>query len=988
MIGSQIAHYLIQEKLGEGGMGVVYKAEDTKLKRIVALKFLPPHLTRDQEANDRFIQEAQAASSLDHQNICTIHEINETKPAPADAGDGQMYIVMTYYEGETLKEKIKRGQLEIDEAINIAVQIAKGLAKAHQKGVVHRDIKPANIMITPDGVVKILDFGLAKLAGTTRITKNGTTLGTVAYMSAEQAFGKDVDFRTDIWSLGVVLYEMITGQLPFKGEFEQAVLYSIMNEEPEPISEVREEIPNEVEQVVLKTLTKIPDERYQAAAEVLSDLKKIQKAFQTDDSIQLSISKHKKSTGKGVKKLILAAGIFIIFVVAFIVVKNLFFFKISETNPVSIAIIPFENLTGDPAHDNLRRIIPNLLITSLEQSRYLRVTTWERLHQLLKQFEKAAKEVINIDKDTGYELCRQANIPVIVTGSYAKVGDYFTIEAKVLDVNSLKLLKGANAKGNGINSILESQIDEISVEIAKGFDIADGHIKKMQRPIQDITTTSIEAYNNFIIGKELQYRVRSKEARKYLKRCISIDSTFAIAYLYLALDRDYQTAKSKAEYYKLAKLYSLNAPEKYRLHIEAVYIWRVEKKLEKAILIFEKLVELYPNEPDYYFDLAVCLNRQKRYSDAMKRCEKVLELAPDDGRVYNQLGWIFYGQNKLDKAIKALRKYASLSPGDANPYDSMAEIYFRSGEIDSAIVYWENAKKTQPEWILFNLISYCYALKENYDRAIEWSAPKDERFGLLRPLYSALYHYFTGAEETALSDLKPITQISDSAAKIKNSGYTAKYWAERLKASIYYDLGEYNLSKSAMKKWVNYRKSKNPSGLYDFFFHRHFGFIHVKQGQIDSARSYLNLLSHKNPFDEYYYNMLYGEILFAEDSLDKAIQVYPQKSPFEINNNDLLAPFIFNYHFSKDLRAKAYIKRGDLEKAISEYENLIIIKPEVDCRLIYPKYHYRLAKLYEKVGKKNKAIEQYEKFLEIWKNADEDLPELIDAKKRLSNLKG
>ena len=219
MIGKTISHYKILEKLGEGGMGVVYKAEDTKLKRTIALKFLPPEYTRDPNAKNRFIHEAQAASALDHPNICTIHEIDETE-------NGQMFIVMAHCSGNTLKRKIEDGPLKLEEALGIFLQIAEGLAKAHEQGIVHRDLKSANVMINKDGVVKIVDFGLAKLSGQTELTKEGTTLGTVAYMSPEQTRGELVDHRTDIWALGVVLYQMLTRKLPFKGDYDQAVVYS------------------------------------------------------------------------------------------------------------------------------------------------------------------------------------------------------------------------------------------------------------------------------------------------------------------------------------------------------------------------------------------------------------------------------------------------------------------------------------------------------------------------------------------------------------------------------------------------------------------------------------------------------------------------------------------------------------------------------------------------------------------------------------------
>src|SRR3990172_6983552 len=266
MIGQTISHYKILEKLGGGGMGVVYKAEDTKLHRTVALKFLPPAFSFDEEAKQRFVHEAQAASSLQHNNICNIHDIDETE-------DGKIFICMDFYDGETLKKKIESGPLKIDDAIETTLQIASGLQKAHEKGIIHRDIKPANIFITNDIAVKILDFGLAKLSSQTVLTKMGSTVGTIAYMSPEQTRGDEVDQRTDIWSLAVVLYEMITGRLPFKGEYENALVYSILNVDPEPITSVRTGVPMELERIVEKALAKNLSERYQHLDDMLADLR-------------------------------------------------------------------------------------------------------------------------------------------------------------------------------------------------------------------------------------------------------------------------------------------------------------------------------------------------------------------------------------------------------------------------------------------------------------------------------------------------------------------------------------------------------------------------------------------------------------------------------------------------------------------------------------------------------------------------------------------
>jgi serine/threonine protein kinase len=265
MIGKTVSHYRILEELGRGGMGIVYKAEDTKLKRTVALKFLPSELNHNEDAKNRFIHESQAAAALNHPNICTIHEVDES--------EGQSFIAMECIEGRSIREKIETGPLKLKDTVDIAIQVAEGLKEAHGKDIVHRDIKSANIMVTEKGRAKIMDFGLAKLSGKTKLTRTGTTLGTVAYMSPEQTRGEEVDHRSDIWSLGVILYEMVTGQLPFKGDYEQAIVFSILNEEPEPVTSVRTGVPMDLEKIIHKSMKKNPGERYQSVSDLLVDLR-------------------------------------------------------------------------------------------------------------------------------------------------------------------------------------------------------------------------------------------------------------------------------------------------------------------------------------------------------------------------------------------------------------------------------------------------------------------------------------------------------------------------------------------------------------------------------------------------------------------------------------------------------------------------------------------------------------------------------------------
>jgi serine/threonine protein kinase len=272
MIGQTISHYRILEKLGEGGMGVVYKAQDLKLDRLVALKFLPPQVATNPADKTRFIHEAKAASALDHPNICDIHEIDETP-------HGQLFIVMALYEGTPLNKKIEQGPLKIEEALGVVIQAAEGLQAAHEKGIVHRDVKSSNIMMTDKGRAVIMDFGLARTGGATKLTKTGSTLGTVPYMSPEQAGGEKVDHRTDIWSLGVVLYEMVAGRLPFQSAYSEAIVYSILNEEPAPLTSLRSDVPMELERIVKKAMQKERTNRYQHVDEIVTDLRSLKQAI-------------------------------------------------------------------------------------------------------------------------------------------------------------------------------------------------------------------------------------------------------------------------------------------------------------------------------------------------------------------------------------------------------------------------------------------------------------------------------------------------------------------------------------------------------------------------------------------------------------------------------------------------------------------------------------------------------------------------------------
>jgi len=993
MLGKIISHYKILGKLGVGGMGVVYKAEDTKLRRTVALKFLPPDMTRDPDAKQRFIQEAQAASALDHPAICTIHEIDETE-------DGQMFMVMSCYEGETLNQKIERGPLEIEEAVDIAARIAEGLSKAHGHGIVHRDIKPGNVFVTKDGQVKILDFGLAKLTGQMKLTRAGTTLGTLPYMSPEQLQGGEVDHRTDIWSLGAVLYEMVTGQLPFKGEYEPAVIYSILHDEPTPMLTLRSDAPVQLEWIVKKATHKDLSQRYQSIDAMLADLRRLGKK---DETVTIEPPKfvRKRAGKRRLRKLWIPAGILLVLALGFLLLRARLFEQMLTPVPKPIAVITFENQTGDANYDYLQAAVPNLLITSLEQSKYLRVMTWERMYDLLKQLGKPNVEVI--DKDLGFELCRMDGIETIVLGSFTRAGDVFAVDVKVLDVETKRLLKTASSKGDGVASILKKQIDELSREISRGVGVYDRKAETTQLPVADATTRSMDAYNYFLRGRDEYEKFYYEDARTFLQKAVELDSTFAVAHLYLARTYDeLSNSRAASLAYVKSKALSEKVSDKEKLYIEAAYARTVEKNPEEKFRILKQMAKKYPKEKRVHYDLASYYWGKKSYQKAIEESDRVLELDPDYGPALNQLAYTYAEMGNSVKALENFRKYASVSPGDANPFDSMGDIYLRMGQLDEAVARYQEAVEVKPDFGSDWKIGYVLALKEDYAGAFKRlnqsilaeKAPGRKAGGYL---WSAFYQYWLGNLEGCLAELGKAAELAVSLGNrpLKAATDWMRGWICYDRGD--YDKGELDASQAHFKSWFNTIVESYPAytPFYTAEYNFYLGLVELKQGRTDIAESRLTVMTSLLPKIDpavrdwivFYHDLLRAEILLKQGALDKAVNVCEKTSPWEIPSMNSSNIVSYNTPSLKDVLARAFVEKGELDRAIAEYEKLITFDPKrVSRHLIHPKYHYRLARLYEEKGRSEKAIKQYEKFLEIWKNADEELPEVKDAKARLSEL--
>ena len=486
--------YQIIEDLGRGGMGRVYKVFDTEVQEKMALKLLHPDIAGDERTIERFRNELKLARTISHRNVCRMFDLGRE--------EGTYYITMEYVSGEDLKSFIHRiGALPVGKAVSIGKQICEGLSEAHRLGVVHRDLKPQNIMIDREGNARIMDFGIARSLTARGITGAGVMIGTPEYMSPEQVDGKEADPRSDIYSLGIILFEMLTAHLPFEGDTPLSVAVKQKSERPPDPRSINAQIPDELGRIILKCLEKPKEKRYEGADDVLADLARIEKELPTT-SQPLPI--RKTLTSKQITvQFTLKKALWPIVIVIAVIAGAIALWKVvpHKAGPKrAIAVIGFTNRTGDQSLDYLQEAIPNLLITSLEQSGHFQVTSWERLNDLLRQSGRDAAAVS--DEEAGFDVCRKEGIDALVLGSYVKAGETFATDVKVLDVASKQILRTASAKGDGISSVLKTQIDEISRTISRGLGPVSAKIELAPPKIADLTTSSMEAYNYFLRGRD------------------------------------------------------------------------------------------------------------------------------------------------------------------------------------------------------------------------------------------------------------------------------------------------------------------------------------------------------------------------------------------------------------------------------------------------------------------------------------------------------
>jgi len=675
LIGKTISHYRIVDKIGQGGMGVVYKAEDTKLHRTVALKFLPSHLMGATEEMKRFIHEARAAAALSHPNICTVYEIDESAEQP--------FISMEYIEGQSLKDITTGGPLDLDDALRYASQVARGLEEAHAKGVVHRDVKSANIVVSDKGHAIVMDFGLAKLQGQTKLTKAGTTVGTVSYMSPEQASGGEADHRSDIWSLGVVLYHMVTGSYPFEGEHPSAVMYMIMNEAHERVTALRAGVPIELERIVDKALAKDPSERYQSVSDMIVDLKAA-RGGQSDAKTTPMVA--------GPSKMLRSPWVFggvavVVAVVGFLAWQLMSGGRNGPTSEgvapkderVSIAVLPLDNMSQDEGQEYVADGMTEALIAELAQIRALRVIS----RTSVMRFKKTTQSIPEVAAVLG--------VNTIIEGSVVQGGGRVRVTAQLIDAKTDEHL-WAQSYERDMSDVLALQ-SEVARAIAKEVKVE--LTPDESERLASSSAVDPRAYDLYMRGRHHWYRRSDSDLRRALElfqQAVDIQPDWALGYsalaetnIVMAGHATLPPAEANPRVRELAQKAleldpSLGSAWACLAGVEANWNWDWDKAQE----YYRKSIELEPNNATSHQWYAEFLTVLGRFDEAMEQIELAQELDPLAMIIGSMKAWTYCFAGELDRAIAEGEQVIALDPSFSRAYLFLADAYRFAGRHDQA----------------------------------------------------------------------------------------------------------------------------------------------------------------------------------------------------------------------------------------------------------------------------------------------------------------
>jgi len=983
--GSTFAErYQIIEELGKGGMGKVYRVLDKKLKEEIALKLIKPEIASDKKTVERFSNELKIARKIGHKNVARMFDLNEEQ--------GTHYITMEYVRGEDLKKLIRKiGQLSAGQAIPIAKQICEGLGEAQRLGVVHRDLKPQNIMVDEEGNARIMDFGIARSLETKGITGAGVMIGTPEYMSPEQVEGKEAGQSSDIYSLGVILYEMVTGRVPFEGDTAFTIGVKHKSEMPKDPKELNAQIPAGLSSVIMRCLEKDKEKRYQSAGEVRSELENIQRGIPTTERVvpeQKPLTSREITVTFGLRKLLIPAVVVIALAVVSIVIWRLLPSKKSVPIPQdkpSLAVMYFKNNTGDKNYDHWRSALSDLLISDLAQSKYLRVMGGDKLYNILKQLDLMdADSYSSVDLE---KIASRGSVNHILLGNLTKAGDNFRINITLQEADTGELIGSESVDGKGEASII-SMVDELTTRIKRNFKLSDIQIESdIDRHIGEVTTRSSEAYKYYHEGIKYDIKGDYPKVIEYMEKAVAVDPDFASAYHAMSWAYGNQGYRSEEKkFLKKAMELSdrLSDREKYNIQ-GGYYLRQSEKTHDKAIEAFEKLLELYPDDLNGNNDLGILYRRIEEWDKAIKSYEACLKYGGKDIVFFGGLAASYRSKGLFDKARQVLEQYLNNVSDSSGIRERLALNYRYQGKYELALAEVDKALSLNPTRyqsirIRGDIHFYMGDLKkaeEEYKKLQERKEPvanaqSGQRLGGLY-LLQGRFKDFRRIGQEGLGHAERLGQNT---------------WISNITGGLSYVeriLGNYDRALELLNKiWNSAVEDEDFSDQRDTLFSMGITYLKMKsmneaQQTADRLKKMIEQAMNKKLIRNYY--SLMGDIELEKNNYSKAIEFYKKTLPLLSATSGTHLPLSYS-------TGLAYYKAEDLENARQEYERVISLTSGRQAfGDLYAKSFYMLGKIYEQQDNKTKAIENYEKFLDLWKNADPGLIEVEDARKRLAGLK-